>query len=1426
MATIAEINITLNDNCEALVILEELLTGDFDVDGNGVMPDASAFTIIVEDGNEANGPIIDGCGQFTVRVAADPALVAGFTTGWSLVNAEDKTPPFFTVVPVAPAGPLYCDQVDGNDLGTLPNTISRCYTYNTVTQGIVDGTLNAVLRTRLLAGGGIAIASDGCSELVEICVNDIITRAADEPQCNDVVLTRTFTATDGSCPNNAGEANEVAIASYDIVFTRPGLDDLNTEDVQDVVTIECDELDGLGLAFGDLPAPRPEDLPFFDGPNGTVIPLTLGASGSFCGIGLTFEDGPLIFTCELAYKVVRTYTVIDWCNPDDVRTLTQIIKVGDFTAPTLNVPAGVQEFGTNGGNLCGAYIRLDFPGLSITDGCSDAFTIRANIYPNGNLSGTPIGAYPVNLSNTTAEVSDLLPLGNHIIRYTYADECNNVGTTDVDIRIVDMSPPVASCENGLNVSLSSSVSADPNAPAGLAILTPSMIDNDSYDDCSVNLRRSIGRVRLLANGTYELLPGASYAPTVVLTCDDLGEVLVGLRVEDGNGIRNFCWSTILLEDKTAPTCVAPGDRIISCVDFEAAGLPNNITTASNEQLDQVFGTALGRDNCSVTLTQQVSGSVNSCGVGTFRRVFNTTDGSGLTNSTQCVQEIQVIGLFDYVIRLPGDASAFCMQEPNINDIQVEEGSCDLITTEVSRDTFTGDADECFKIRLEYNIINWCEYNSIGEPYLIPRDYDGDNNLREATFLYVQPNNPAFTTDDVAYLDNDAIYGNNNFAAVLDADNIPYGVDNSRGAFRYYQYVKVHDEVAPQIVENNQVSCFPATGFNCTGSVELAFELSDNCTIFSQLGVRVELDADYNAAAGFVRSRFLTAAELQSDGQGNYFVNLSNLPIGEHALRVRVTDGCGNVDVDVIEFCLVDGLAPTPICIMQTTVSLAPDGNGGGEAAYWATDALASLSQDCSGEVVYSIYKNEEASVTGFTPAVGDDVILFSCADDATTLVRVYAFDPTGLSEYCTVLVLVQRADNACDQGNFGSISGAVTTSQGAPIAGVSLELTGPDGTDVVGTNAGGRYESGDLLLAADYTIDPDFRSYLTHSQGVSTFDLVLITRYILGTDVFEAPYQHLAADANNSGDISVQDIIAISRLILGLDLEYPQQEPWVFVEADFIFPVNNNPWATAFPEVINFNDLDGEVRDADFIGIMVGDVSGNRPGFTDDNNIRPRSTAPALEAMDFDLQAGQTYRVAIAAGDATELAGLQGTFAVNDRAELLSVTSGQFSPANLNANLLAMGELPFSYAGSRHLDASTPLVTLEILAKANTRLSEVLLLNDNRLRAEGYTAASQLTGLSIRFTGAVTEALTSALLQNQPNPVSSETVIGFQLTTATQANLTIRDISGRLVFEQVIDATAGNNHLRITRDVLGAAGVLTYTLTAGEFTATRKMVVR
>lgn len=76
-----------------------------------------------------------------------------------------------------------------------------------------------------------------------------------------------------------------------------------------------------------------------------------------------------------------------------------------------------------------------------------------------------------------------------------------------------------------------------------------------------------------------------------------------------------------------------------------------------------------------------------------------------------------------------------------------------------------------------------------------------------------------------------------------------------------------------------------------------------------------------------------------------------------------------------------------------------------------------------------------------------------------------------------------------------------------------------------------------------------------------------------------------------------------------------------------------------------------------------------------------------------------------------------------------------------------------------------------------------------------------------------------------PNPVRAKTMIRFELAAAGPATLTIQDAAGRLILTRKLDAFAGRNQVILTAADLGAAGVLTYTLTAGDFTATRKMVV-
>jgi hypothetical protein len=338
---------------------------------------------------------------------------------------------------------------------------------------------------------------------------------------------------------------------------------------------------------------------------------------------------------------------------------------------------------------------------------------------------------------------------------------------------------------------------------------------------------------------------------------------------------------------------------------------------------------------------------------------------------------------------------------------------------------------------------------------------------------------------------------------------------------------------------------------------------------------------------------------------------------------------------------------------------------------------------------------------------------------------------------------------------------------------------------------------------------------------------VLITRYILGLEVLDSPYQRLAADANGDEDVSVQDIIAIRRLLLGFDDAYQNNSAWRFVESDFVFPVNSNPWATSFPEVININNLNGSVRNVDFIAIMIGDVSGNNPnGFTTGNGGRPRNGGVMMETTDLDMVAGNTYDVTINAAAAADLEGLQGTFSLTSGVRLVGVDYGQLTAGNLNTDFAERGHLPFSFNAASGLNTATPVVTLRVEALADARLSDVLAITDEVVFAEGYTQGNGLEGIGIRFTNTLVTPVMNVLGQNTPNPVAETTVIRFTLEQAGNATLTVRDISGRVLLEREIVAAGGENALTLNRKDLGASGVLTYTLTAKGFTATRKMLVQ
>nr|WP_290931858.1 T9SS type A sorting domain-containing protein [Haliscomenobacter sp.] len=311
----------------------------------------------------------------------------------------------------------------------------------------------------------------------------------------------------------------------------------------------------------------------------------------------------------------------------------------------------------------------------------------------------------------------------------------------------------------------------------------------------------------------------------------------------------------------------------------------------------------------------------------------------------------------------------------------------------------------------------------------------------------------------------------------------------------------------------------------------------------------------------------------------------------------------------------------------------------------------------------------------------------------------------------------------------------------------------------------------------------------------------------------------IAADVNNSKSITTLDLIALRKLILNIDQSFQNNTSWRFVDAAYIFPNANNPWAANFPEVVSINDIAANTI-ANFVAIKVGDVNANASvNATDRTEIRTAGTLD-INAADAALKAGTEYSVEFSAADLKSIQGYQ--FALNldkSKVELVDIVYGVAKAENFGV-FQSEGVITTSWNGEAKQGA---LFTLVLRAKADAQLSSALSLN-RIVSAEAYSANNDQLNVALKFNGAAV-ANGFELKQNTPNPFTGETMISFNLPKAAAATLTISDVTGRVLKSIRADYAKGFNQVILKATDLNASGVLYYTLEADDFTATKKMII-
>ncbi|MCB9299302.1 MAG: T9SS type A sorting domain-containing protein [Lewinellaceae bacterium] len=1220
--------------------------------------------------------------------------------------------------------------------------------------------------------------------------------------CAPTTLTRHFKATDSK--GNSSVCDQV------ITIRKLVLGDVYLPPF--TVPIECDE-DFVTLPNGN-PSPESTGWPFISTAQGIIL-----INDSYCNLGAAYEDGPRITVCDGAYKFVRTWSILDWCDPSapglTVLTYPQTIKVGDYTPPAVTCPQvdygwGPQdpEYSTSPFS-CTASFTVPLP--DVTDNCS-SWQVLSEIVTEvevedynqyGILIGTHIDTVVVRTIpwNAPTRVVSGIPLGNHYFRYTTTDACGNKTVTYCDFSVKDKIEPVAVCDDNLNISIGG---------GDFARVFAEDIDEGSWDNCEIDRievrRNKFDPINYTCGTAF-----SAWGPYVDFFCCDVGvEVTIELRVIDKAGNINTCWLYVTPEEKVRPYCYAPHNTNIDCDDLPYSFDPTDIA-----QLQDLFGAPSADDNCEATATELPPAPNLNCGFGTIIRRFRATDIHGNQSNNFCQQVVTINEVHNYEIKFPADASEIC-GTPSPDSVTYEEIGCDLLAVSSNDEFFSASGDECYKIFRTWKVVNWCQYDGESDPFIVGRDEDCDNQPGdECVWVLHRPNGYTYIDRD-----NDETEPNN---IPLAFQNICWGIDDfwrkvdeaTPGYYQYLQIIKVYDNIDPKILYTQPDDFCSYDNVNCTGLVTYPFQIDENCTP-DDLTIKVFLDAN---ADGTIDADLTNSGAL-SGTYPNYTIT-GNFPIGCHAFEVHVEDGCGNADAELLPFCVVDCKPPAPTCINGLAIELMPfdsDGDGTpdtGQMAIWASDFIVSPMTDCTGPVKYSINRSGDPvdpAVTGLT---------LTCADTGTLVVEIWAWDGAGNGDFCETYILVQDNQfDLCGGATLLAVSGAVATEVNDAVENVEVSLSGQGSATMMTTATGSYVFNGEE--GYDYTVTPQRDG--DYLNGVSTFDLVLISKHILGVQPLNSPYKMIAADVNNSESITTLDLIQLRKLILSIDTEFTNNTSWRFVERAYAFPNPSNPWFEDFPEVVNINNLPATgISNADFVAVKVGDVNldAQTNSFTAVEERNMVSTF-AFNVADASVNAGNEYTVTFAAGSA-DVDGYQGTLMFDNAAlELVDIIGGVATEENFGLTRVSEGAIATSWNGN--VEAGQPLFSLVFRAKAEGQLSQLLSVSNRVVKSEAYNRAGEYMDVAIQFSNGTVASAGFELYQNTPNPFKGETMIGFNLPADAQATLTISDITGKVLKLVRVDGVKGYNQVVVNSNGL-PTGVLAYTVETADFTATKKMVI-
>ena len=1177
--------------------------------------------------------------------------------------------------------------------------------------------------------------------------------------------------------------------------------------------------------------------------------------------------------CGSGKKILREWVMIDWCDADILVRNLQTIEIRDLSAPEILksvdgelVPVTMLDdvFTSTEPWTCGA--KFPLPELLTRDNCSEDLDISWY-----SEEGTVKDGYLVDLWADQSPITVVV---------TVTDDCGNSSDASFHVIVTDLVPPVPVCEAGLQVSLTASAGT---TDEGIAKIYATDLDEGSHDsgcgkvtltvvrmedwqevvrDCRDNILgyapKSCSPITEevdlgIVDNKQGCLPSKDNKAMITVPgefvkfcCEDAGQIVtVVLIVTDENGNVNQCMVDVAVVDKSAPSLIC-SDQIISCADGDVLDHPA-----------MLGGNCTGETAYEVLLLNEERGS-NVCAGGQVIRewyVDNDLNGEFNAGDAYCRQIISVSSTdnFDpYTIKWPksyddGEVDGInleCDADGKVTetDVTVSMGAsasctpdivtdapvwcdtdCGLVGYSMESDTIRA-SDACLKIIQRWTVVDWCTYDPNGS------DIDDENDTARDRFQAVED----WAQGECASCPD--------YGPVTDPVYFRYTDVDEDGYYTYDQVIKVIDDTAPTIdgpadfvVNTSGGATTKDDDTPCTGSDVITATASDFCggemTGSNLLQWIITVSKDDEVVA----TKTVKGPEATMDSQ-------EGSPGDEHIITWRVKDGCGNESSARTVVTFGDQKAPTPFCVSGLTTVFMEDT---GTAEIWGAEFDFGSFDNCTdaADLEFSIVNSGDTPIRPGEAEFGTQKgITFTCEDLANFVdLDVYVWDASGNGDFCTVGILFSGgcaggdgpaepndpADTTVvNAGSSAMIAGQIQTEFGDMLQQIDVTAATslPESPFTVKTDNTGRYAFNTLPKELNYEITVNKQDQ--YINGISTIDLVFMSRHVIDEQLLDSPYKVIAADVTNDGRVSALDIVEIKRLILGTIEDISQTESWRFVDENASFFDEMSPWP--FTESLRVLNLDADQMQEDFIAVKMGDVNGTATV----NGLSRAETRSGktlrLQVQDQVLQAGERIEVSIDADNFSSVLGYQ--FTLNHPGlSIESISSGQInideSDYAVRKDVTTMSWHDVNLV-SMDATADQGLFTVTMIAQKALSLSEALSISSNITPAEAYfDNLEQVSDVALEFT-TDSDINELALMQNEPNPFTDQTTIAFTLPQAGQAAVTIMDVTGKLIMKQQAQYDAGYHSIIIDKKELDiTAGILYYQLEFDETVISKKMIL-